>query len=45
MPYKSLKQMRFLHAKHPEIARRWDREYGTRPLQVMAKTLTRKKHQ
>ena len=28
MPYKSEKQRRFLHAKHPEIAARWDREYG-----------------
>ena len=26
MPYKSGKQRRFMHAKHPEIAERWDRE-------------------
>jgi hypothetical protein len=26
MPYKSEKQRKFLHAKHPSIAARWDRE-------------------
>jgi len=26
MPFKSEKQRRFLHAKHPEIAERWERE-------------------
>lgn len=26
MPYKSEKQRRFLHAKHPKIAAKWDRE-------------------
>ena len=26
MPYKSDKQRKFMHAKHPEIAKRWDRE-------------------
>lgn len=29
MPYKSEKQRRFMHAKHSEIAARWDKEYGT----------------
>lgn len=28
MPYKSEKQRRFLHAKHPKIAAKWDKEYG-----------------
>lgn len=28
MPYKSAKQRRYMHAKHPEIAARWDRKYG-----------------
>jgi hypothetical protein len=28
MPYRSEKQRRFMHAKHPDIAARWDREYG-----------------
>jgi len=27
MPYQSDAQRRFMHAKHPEIAARWDREY------------------
>jgi len=27
MPYKSEAQRRFMHAKHPEIAERWDKEY------------------
>lgn len=26
MPYKSDKQRRFLHAQHPEIAKKWDAE-------------------
>lgn len=28
MPYKSKAQLRFMHAKHPAIAKRWDKEYG-----------------
>ena len=28
MPYKSEKQRRLMHAKHPAIAARWDAEYG-----------------
>ena len=27
MPYKSAAQSRFLHAVHPKIAAKWDREY------------------
>lgn len=30
MPYKSAKQRRFMHAKHPAIAKRWDKKYGGR---------------
>lgn len=26
MPFKSQKQRRYLHAKHPEIAQRWEKE-------------------
>jgi len=29
MPYKSEKQRRLMHAKHPGIAARWDKEYGS----------------
>lgn len=28
MPYKSDKQRKFMHARHPEIAKRWDKETG-----------------
>lgn len=28
MPYRSARQRRFMHARHPEIAARWDRRYG-----------------
>jgi hypothetical protein len=28
VPYKSAKQRAYLHAKHPEIAKRWDKETG-----------------
>jgi hypothetical protein len=28
MPYKSEAQRRFLHMKHPNIAKRWDKKYG-----------------
>ena len=28
MPYKSAKQRRYMHAKLPKIAARWDRKYG-----------------
>lgn len=30
MPYRSEKQRRFMHAKHPDIAARWDAEYGSK---------------
>jgi hypothetical protein len=28
MPYKSAKQRAYMHIHHPEIAKRWDKEYG-----------------
>jgi len=28
MPYRSVKQRKFMHARHPDIAARWDRKYG-----------------
>lgn len=28
MPYRSQKQRRYMHAKHPAIAARWDKRYG-----------------
>jgi hypothetical protein len=39
MPYKSEKQRRFLHAKQPEIAAKWDKKYGGR---VVKKAPTKK---
>ena len=29
MPYASDKQRRFMHARHPDIAKRWDAEIRT----------------
>ena len=28
MPFQSEKQRRYLHANHPEIAKRWERDYA-----------------
>lgn len=28
MPYQSKAQQRFMHYKHPEIAKRWDEEFS-----------------
>jgi hypothetical protein len=28
MPYRSDKQRRYMHAKHPKIAAKWDKKYG-----------------
>lgn len=41
MPYRSAKQRRFMHAQHPEIAARWDKEYGGKV--VPSKKAKRKK--
>lgn len=30
MPFKSAKQRRYLFAKHPKIARKWAKKYGTK---------------
>ena len=29
MPFQSEKQRKYLHANHPEIAKRWEQEYAT----------------
>ena len=31
MPYKSEKQRKYMHAKHPKIAKKWDEKYGSKP--------------
>jgi hypothetical protein len=41
MPYRSAKQRRYMHAKHPEIAKKWDKKYGGKV--VKAKSKKRKK--
>jgi hypothetical protein len=28
VPFRSEKQRRFMHAKHPKIAKRWEKKYG-----------------
>ena len=28
MPYESIEQQRYLHAKKPRLAKRWDSKYG-----------------
>jgi hypothetical protein len=30
MPFKSVKQRKFMYAKHPEIAKRWTKKYGSK---------------
>ena len=41
MPFRSEKQRRYMHAKHPKIAARWERTYGSKP---MPKKATKKAH-
>ncbi len=43
MPYKSDKQRRYMHAKHPEIAARWDKETGGKVAAKPAKKSAAKK--
>ena len=31
MPFRSARQRRFMFAKHPKIAKRWAKKYGTKP--------------
>lgn len=31
MPFRSAKQRRYMFAKHPQIAKRWAKKYGTKP--------------
>ena len=31
MPFKSEKQRRYLHANEPEVAKRWEKKYGSNP--------------
>jgi hypothetical protein len=42
MPYASDKQRRYMHAKHPKIAKRWDKETGGKVKKAAPKR--KKKH-
>jgi hypothetical protein len=47
IPYKSKAQIRYMHAKHPDIAKRWDAEGYTGkglPQHVKKKSKKAKKH-
>lgn len=37
MPYKSKAQQRFMHAKHPKIAARWDKEQSGKSMKKLPK--------
>ena len=43
MPYRSAKQRRFMHAKHPRLAAKWDKKYGTKVKPKAAKKGGRKR--
>jgi hypothetical protein len=45
MPYRSKRQRAFMHARHPEIAARWDKKYGGKiqPKKKKAKAKKRRK--
>jgi len=30
MPFKSVKQRKYIYAKHPKIAKRWTEKYGSK---------------
>lgn len=42
MPFKSEKQRRYMHANHPEIAERWEHEYGDKPKRLKRRGLKKK---
>jgi len=46
MPFKSQKQKKFMYMKHPEIAKRWSKEYPNQsnlPEHSISKELTRRR--
>jgi hypothetical protein len=43
MPFKSEKQRKFLHAQHPDIAKRWEAEKKADKKDAKAKAKTKKK--
>ena len=43
MPFKSSKQRSFMYAKHPEIAKRWSKEYGSKPRKSLIGDMPKRK--
>jgi len=43
MPYKSAKQRAWMHINHPEIAKKWDKKYGKKPIEGLKKAGKSKK--
>ena len=43
MPFKSAKQRKFMYAKHPEIAEKWARKYGSKPVDGLKKAKPKEK--
>ena len=41
MPFRSVKQRKYLWAKHPEIAKKWTKKYGSK-IKKGKKKLTKK---
>lgn len=37
MPFRSEKQRRFMWAEHPEIAKKWTKKYGSKPVKGLKK--------
>lgn len=42
MPYKSKAQIRYMHAVHPKIAKKWDKKYDV-PSDLVEKIAKRKR--
>ena len=43
MPFRSEAQRRFMFAKHPDIAERWSKEYGPKPIDLTKHAPKRKR--
>lgn len=43
MPFRSEKQRKYLWAKHPDIARRWAHEYGSKLRKIRPKKASKKR--
>ena len=43
MPFKSDKQRSYMYANHPDIAKRWSKEYGSKPRKSLIGPMPKKK--